>query len=243
MRQSTAGGDTSRTIEDASTLRVESGSQGLMDSRRRYAQPLLVLVGCAALVLVVTCINLANLLLSRSAARQREIATRLALGARRGRLVRQLFTESLLLATAGSATGLALARWGADLLMMWRPFGGKAVLEGALDWRVLAFCAAMAALTSVLFGLAPAIYATRAELSQFARRTSGGPSARLGRILVVAQVAVSLVLVVAAVLFVGTLRNLRGVDAGFNLENLLLFRVQPQLNGYRPTELPRCMPG
>jgi predicted permease len=238
MRQSTAGGDTSRTIEDASTLRVESGSQGLMDSRRRYAQPLLVLVGCAALVLVVTCINLANLLLSRSAARQREIATRLALGARRGRLVRQLFTESLLLATVGSAAGLALARWGADLLMMWRPFGGQAVLEGALDWRVLAFCAAMAALTSVLFGLAPAIYATRAELSQFARRTSGGPSARLGRVLVVAQVAVSLVLVVAAVLFVGTLRNLRSVDAGFNLENLLLFRVQPQLNGYRPTELP-----
>ena len=238
MRGPTAGVDASRTLDDASTLRVEAGGQGLMDSRRRYAQPLYVLMGCAALVLVVTCINLANLLLSRSAARQREIATRLALGARRGRLVRQLFTESLLLAAAGSAAGLALARWGADLLLIWRPFGGPIVLDRALDWRVLAFCTAMAGLTSLLFGLAPALYATRAKLSQFTRGISGGPPARLGRALVVAQVAVSVVLVVAAALFVGTLRNLRSVDTGFIVENLLLFRVQPQLNGYKSAELP-----
>ena len=189
-----------------------------------------VLIGCAALVLVVTCINLANLLLSRSAARQREIATRLALGARRGRLVRQLFAESLLLACVGSAAGLALARWGADLLLIWRPFGGPVRARGRSRLaRARLLCGHGRHSRRCCSVLAPAIYATRAKLSQFTRGTSGGPSARLGRVLVVAQVAVSVVLVVAAALFVGTLRNLRSVDTGFNVENLLLFRVQPQL--------------
>jgi predicted permease len=230
-------GDTARTLDDASTLRVEPGDRGLMDSRRRYQQPLLVLVACAALVLIVTCLNLANLLLARGTARHREIATRLALGARRGRLVRQLFTESLLVAAAGSLAGLAFARWGTDLLLIWRPFGGPVILENAFNWRVLGFCSAMAATTAILFGLAPALHVTRTDLSHFTRRVPGGGPARLGRTLVAGQVAVSVVLLVAAVLFVGTLRNLGEVEMGFNPDRLLLFRLQPQLNGYTPPEL------
>ena len=224
-------GDSIRTLDDASTLRVGSGSQGLMDSRERYARPLLLLMACGALVLVVTCLNLANLLLSRGAARHREIATRLALGARRGRLVRQLFTESLLLAGAGSLCGLALAWWGTDLLLIWRPWGGAIALENAFSWRVLGFSGAVTVVTAALFGLTPALRATRADLSHFTRRTAGG-SSRLARVLVIAQVAVSVVLLVAAALFVGTLRNLGAVDIGFNADRLLLFRIQPQLNGY-----------
>ena len=227
-----AGADSARTLADASSLRAEPGGQGLMDSRRRYAQPLLVLMASAALVLIIACVNVATLLLSRGAARRKEIATRLALGAARGRLVRQLCTENLLIALIGAVTGLALARWGAGLLAVWRPWGGTAVIETGLDWRMFAFCGAMALCTAVLFGLAPAIRAARTGLFQVTRRTTGATSAPVGRALVVAQVALSLVLLVAAGLFSGSLRNLRAVDKGFNADGLLLFRIQPQLNGY-----------
>ena len=229
--------DAARTLDDASTLRAEPGNRGLMDSRRRYTQPLLLLAGCAALVLLTACVNIANLLLARGAARQRELATRLSLGASRWRLVRQLFTEGMLVALLGSLAGLLLARWGAGLLVTWQPWGGTVAIEHALDWRVFAFCAAMAMCTGVLFGLAPAIRATQTALAQAARRTTGAASGSLTRALVVGQVALSLVLLVAAGLFVGTLSNLRDVDKGFNADNLLLFRVQPQLNGYSPRDL------
>jgi predicted permease len=229
--------DTNRTLDDASTLRAEPGRQGLMDSRRRYAQPLVVLMGCAVLVLLVACVNIANLLLARGAARQKEIATRLALGASRGRLVRQLITESMLIAALGSAAGVLLARWGADLLLIWRPWGGPVTLESSLDWRVFGFCGAVALCIGMLCGLVPAMRATRTELVRVTKRTTGAASAPLTRTLVVAQVALSLVLLVAAGLFVGTLRNLHAVDKGFNADNLLLFRVQPQLNGYALPEV------
>jgi predicted permease len=228
--------DTSRTLDDAPTLRAEPGGQGLMDSRRRYAQPLLVLMGCAVLVLLIACVNIASLLLSRGAARQKEIATRLALGAAGERLVRQLGTESLLIAVLGAAVGLVLARFAASGLAVWRPWGGSAVLEGGLDWRVFGFCGAMALCTGVLSGLVPAMRAARTELIQATKRTTGVASAPLARALVVAQVALSLVLLVAAGLFAGTLRNLYAVDKGFNADHLLIFGVQPQLNGYAPTE-------
>lgn len=227
------GNDAGRTLDDASTLRAEPGGQGLMDSRRRYAQPLLLLMGCAVLVLLIACVNIAGLLLSRGAARQKEIATRLALGAAGGRIVRQLGTESLLIAMLGAAVGLVLARWAASGLAVWRPWGGSAVLEGGLDWRVFLFCGAMALCTGMLFGLVPAMRAARTELSRATRRTTGVAPA-LARALVVAQVALSLVLLVAAGLFAGTLRNLYAVDKGFNADRLLLFRVQPQRNGYTP---------
>ena len=232
----TTGGDSVRSLDDASILRAEGGGQGLMDSRRRYAQPLLVLMGCAALVLLAACINVANLLLARGAARQNEIAMRLALGAGRGRLVRQLFTESLLIAIIGSAAALPLAVWGTDLLLVWRPWGGGPfVVEDPLDWRVLGFCGAVAMLTALLFGLAPALRATRVR--HIVQRGAGGASSPVMRVLVVAQVSISLVLLVAAGLFMGTLRNLHAVEMGFNANNLLLFRIQPQLNGYEPAEM------
>ena len=237
-RRSTTTTDLTRTLEDASTLRAEPGGQGLMDSRRRYAQPLFVLMGCAGLVLLTACINVANLLLARGASRQKEIAMRIALGARRGRLVRQLFTESMVLAIIGCAAALPLALWGKDLLLIWRPWGGPLVLENALDWRVLGFCAAVAISTGIIFGFAPAVRITRAaQLSQMTTRSAAGASSPLARTLVVAQVSISLVLLVAAGLFVGTLRNLHSVEKGFNADNLLLFRVQPQLNGYQPTDI------
>ena len=220
-----------RTLADAPTLRAEAGSQGLMDTRRRYADPLLLLAACGALLLLVTCMNLATLLLARGTARAREIATRLALGAGRGRLVRQLFAESLLLAILGSAAGLALAQWGTGLLLIWSPWGGAIEIDATIDWRLLAFSGVMAAITSVLFGLVPAFRATHTDLSSVTRQR-GGASVPFARTLIVAQVACSLVLLAAATLFVGTLRNLRAVDAGFETDRLLLFRVQPQLNGY-----------
>ncbi|MGH9309418.1 MAG: ADOP family duplicated permease [Vicinamibacterales bacterium] len=231
-----SGVDSTRTLEDAPILRGTAGGQGLMDSRRRYAQPLLLLMGSGALVLLVTCMNLANLLLSRGAARHREIATRLALGASRGRLVRQLLTESLLLAIIGSTIGLAVAFWGQTILLVWTPFDGPLQFDAALSWRTLGFSGAMALFTCVLFGLVPALRVTRTQVSQTTKRAVGGVSL-LARSLVVGQIAASLILLVAAALFVGTLRNLRSVDAGFNADRLLLFRIQPQLNGYQSTQL------
>ena len=189
-------------------------------------------------VLLTACMNVANLLLSRGAARHKEMSMRLALGARRERLVRQLITESLLLAIAGSAAAVPSALWGTDLLLIWRPWGGGPLtLDHALNWRLLGFCGAVAIFTGLLFGFAPALRATRAELLQVTQRGAGAASAPLMRALVSAQIAISLVLLVAAGLFVGTLRSLHGVEMGFNADNLLLFRVQPQLNGYKPPEI------
>jgi len=233
----TPANDRTRTLDDASTLRAEAGGQGLMDSRRRYAQPLIILMGCAALVLVIACVNIANLLLSRGASRQKEMATRLALGAGRGRVVRQLCTESLLVAVLGAAVGLLLARWALTVMAVWRPWGGSAVLDGGLDWRVFGFCAALTLFTGLLFGLVPALRATRTDLAQATKRIRGAASPRLARALVAAQVALSFILLVAAGLFAVTLENLHAVDKGFNADHLLIFRVQPQLNGYTPPQI------
>jgi predicted permease len=230
--------DPTRTLDDASTLRVEAGGQGLMDMRRRYARPLWLLMASVALVMLTACVNVANLLLSRGAARQKEIALRLAIGARRGRLVRQLFTESLVMAMLGSVVALPLALWAKNFLLIWRPFGGEPLaLENTVDLRMLGFCAGAAIVTAVLFGVAPALRATRSDLARISRPAGGAASTLLTKWLVVAQVAISLVLLAAASLFVSTLRNLHAVNVGFNPDHLLLFRVQPQLNGYRPPEI------
>ena len=196
--------------------------------RSDYTTPLSLLLAISGLVLLIACANLANLMVARSSARQREIAVRLALGASRGRLIRQLLAESLVLAALGAASGAALAQALTRVLVS-ALSTGKARLFVDLhpDWRVFAFTAALTALTCLLFGLAPAFQATRAEpleaLKAGGRGITGG-RARFGirRALVVSQVSLSLVLLVGALLFVRTFRNLTSLDAGFRQDHVLI---------------------
>jgi len=227
---------------DVPTLRVGPGSQGLNEMRRDYAQPLTILVAVVGLVLLIACANVANLLLARGATRQREMAVRLALGAGRRRLIRQMLTESVLLAVVGGAVGVVLANWGKDLLLTLRPWGSGALdLDLKLDLRVLAFTAAVSMLTGILFGVAPALRTTRVDLTPAlkdnGRGVIGGTRFGLTKALVIAQVALSLVLLAGAGLFIRTLRNLNNVDIGFNSKNVLLFRVSPRLSGYKPNQI------
>jgi predicted permease len=217
-------------------LMVNPGAQGDEFFKRRYRQPLDALMTVVGLVLLIACINVASLLLTRGAGRQREYAMRLALGARRGRLIRQLLTESLLLSTIAGALGYVFAMWGKELLLKWAQWiRGESMLRTGLDWRVLGFIAAVSLGTGVLFGIAPAWRAGRTELAPSVKMQIGNARRSrtlAGRLLIVAQVAVSLVVLIAAGLFLRTLRNLTTVDAGFNRNDLLLFRIKPQSNGY-----------
>ena len=224
-------------MPDDSTLAADPGGQGENDTRRRYAGSLRMLMGLVSLVLAAACANVANLLLARGAARRREIAVRLALGASRGRIVRQLLVESLMLAAAGAATGTLLAWVSRELLIALRPFGNsQVVLDLPLDARVLVFTMAIAVATALVFGLAPALRATRVDLTaEFqggTRAPVGAGRSRLGQALMVVQIALSLVLLVSAGLFVRTLGNLAGIDAGFNRRGLVLFAIDATSAGY-----------
>jgi predicted permease len=210
-------------------LAVESGARGIYDVTQAEMRAATILSVVVALVLLIVCANVANLLLSRAATRRREISVRLSLGATRGRLVRQLMTESLLLAAAGGGLSMVFAYWGRALLP------GLPGQQTLLDWRVLAFAAGVTLLTGVLFGIVPALRGTAVNVNAALKETSRGvvgTRSLLGRALLVVQVAISLVLLVGAGLFLQTLGNLRHVDVGFNPENLLLFRVNPSLNRY-----------
>jgi predicted permease len=182
-----------------------------------------------ALVLLIVCANVANLLLSRATARQKELSVRLSLGATRARLMRQLLTESMLLASLGGALGILVGYWGRQLLP------GPPGQTPPMDWKVLAFVLAITLVTGVVFGIAPALRGTGMNVSSALKETSrsvvGGRSV-LSKALLVVQVAISLVLLIGAGLFLQTLQNLRHVDVGFNPQNLLLFRVNPSLNRY-----------
>jgi predicted permease len=219
------------------------GSQGLSVHRLDHEKQLYVLLISVGLVLLIACANTANLLLARSASRQKEIAVRIALGAARVRLIRQLLTESLTLALLGGAAGMILAYWAKGFLMLVPPWGGNPVkLELALNTRVLLFTAATAIATGILFGVAPALRATRVESGPALKDTSpnqtpGRRRLALGNALVLIQVVVSLVLLVGAGLFLRTLRNLEHVDYGFDAKNLLLFDIDPSLNGYKGENL------
>jgi predicted permease len=223
-------------------LRVLPGSQGEVYLRQSYEQPLRIMLIVVGLVLLIACANIANLLLGRAVARRQEIAVRLALGARRVRLIRQLLTENLLLAAGGGALGCVLAWWTKDLLLVWQPRGGSPLnAELHMDWRVFGFTAAVALLTGLLFGLAPALRATRIDLhSALKENTRGWRSSLsvLGKSLVVAQVAASLLLLAGAGLFARTLHNLQKVEWGFNLESLLYFRLDPHAKGYKTEQMP-----
>jgi predicted permease len=217
-------------------LRAETGSGGLYEARRSYEKSLQLLMIIVGLVLLVACANVANLLLARSEARRREIAVRLALGASRARLIRQLLAESVLLAALGALAGLTFAVWGTRALVAMHPFGSMSLqLATPLDWRVLGFTSAAALATGIIFGLAPALRATRLNLTEEfqggVRALGGGARSTLAQSLMVVQVALSLVLLVGAGLFVRTLRNLQNVDVGFNREQLLLFQVNAAANG------------
>ncbi len=229
-----------RQMSDAPRLRASSGAQGLVDMRRAYRDPIRVLLAMVVLVLLIGCANVANLLLARATNRGREIAVRLALGAARARIVRQLLTESLLLAVLAGAAGVAIAYGVKDALLVLRPWGEAPGFDLPLDWRVLLFTTAVSLATGTVFGLAPAVRAARVSvnpaLKQAGTEMLSGRSA-LGKGLVTAQVALSLVLLVAAGLFVRTLQNLNHVNLGFDANNLLLFRVDPRLSGYRKEQI------
>ena len=210
-------------------LLAEPGGRGIYDANTDEMRSLTILTVVVALVLLIVCANVANLLLSRAAARQKEMSVRLSLGATRWRLVRQLLTESLLLSFVGGALGVLVGYWGKQLLP------GPAGQVLAFDWRVLLFVAGISGLTGVLFGIAPALRGTGINVNAALKETSRsvvGSRSVLGKALLVVQVAISLVLLVGAGLFLRTLNNLRQVDVGFDPQNLVLFRVNPALNRY-----------
>jgi predicted permease len=237
-----SGGNPIATLDpkDYPRLFLDPGGQGEMNSRHYYAPSLNLLLGVVGLVLLIACANVANLLLSRASARQKEIGLRLALGASRWRLIRQLLTESVLLSALGGALGIIFALWIKDGLLAVSDWGPRA-LEPKLDWRVLGFTAGLSLLTGIVFGLAPAWRSTKVDLmpvlKDSVRSSSAASRSLLSRSLVVLQVALSLLLLVGAGLFVRTLLNLQRVDPGFNTSNLLLFRVEPGLIGYKDEKL------
>jgi predicted permease len=217
-------------------LTIIPAAQGRSGFRQDMTTPLWVLMGTAVGVLLIACANVANLLLARGAARQREMAVRLALGATRGALVRQLLVESLLLAFAGGAAGVALSLIGAPLVLGFfvNPETPQPVSTSP-DLRILAFTFAVSTLTGILFGLTPALKSTRPSLAPTLKDHAGsvlGGQARLRKALVATQVGLSLLLLLGAGLFLRTLDNLLAVDIGFKTRSLVSFSVDPSLNSY-----------
>jgi predicted permease len=228
-------------------VELRSGSQGLSSLRQQFSKPLLVLMTIVVLVLLIACANVANLLLARASARQKEIAVRLAIGATRMRLVQQLLTESVLLAMMGGALGLLFAAWGSSLLVRLVSEGPMALsIYLSPDLRILAFTTAVSLLTGILFGVAPAFQATRVDLTPALKEKGGHSTSRKqarslpwDKLLVVAQVALSLLLLIGAGLFVSSLQKLKSLDAGFNTDHVVLFTVDPTLRGYQGAQVTR----
>jgi predicted permease len=214
---------------------------GLSSLRQQFSDPLKILMGIAGLVLLIACANIANLLLARSTVRTREFAVRQALGAGRGRLVRQLLTESMMLALAGGALGVAFATVASRLLLRLVSGGPEAVpLNLAIDSRMLFFTLAVTLVTALLFGTIPAVRATRLELTQSLKDRQGAATVRgkglLAKSLIISQVAFSLLLVVAAGLFLRSLVNLARVDLGFDKQNVLFLHLDESSGGYKDDE-------
>jgi predicted permease len=212
-------------------------SQGVNELRREFQSALLALMGMVGLVLLIACANVAGLMTARAAGRRREVAIRLAIGASRWSLVRQLLTESLVLAAAGGLLGLLVGRVTVQGLVALMGSDMDGVLSAAVDGRVLAFTAVLSVATGVLFGLVPALQATSARVTtalkeQAAGSLSGAGPARFRRLLVVAQVALSMLLLVAAGLFGRSVLNLLRVNPGFTPDRVLTFSIDPTLQGY-----------
>jgi predicted permease len=231
-------------------INLQPAARGSSVLREHFGEPLKILMAMVGFVLLIACANVANLLLARGAARQREFAMRIAIGAGRARLIRQLLTEGLLLAVSGAAAGLLLAHW-ADALLL-RMVSGAASgppsihLDLQSDARVLGFTLGVTLFTTILFALIPAWYSTRLDLTPVLKSAQSTTSSEgshrrfpAGKILVVTQVAVSVILLVSAGLFVRSLSRLGEVKLGYSRENLILFRVDAAPAGYKGAAIPR----
>jgi len=242
--ESTATNDAQRA--NLPILRLDEGAGGLDSLRRRYSKPLYVLLAMVGLILAIACANTANLLLARATARTREMAVRLSMGAGRFRVIRQLLTESAVLAVLSGTAGVAFAMVGIDVLTRLLGNGQEGfTLHAELNWQVLLVTLGLALLCGVLFGIVPAIQSTRPSLipalknsriRQLPRRTrSAWRFLNMTQTLVVLQVAISLLLLVTAGLFVRTLSNLQRIEVGFNRDNVLLFELNAPQAGYTPS--------
>jgi len=220
-------------------LMLNPGAAGLGSLRRQYSKPLYVLLAMVALILAIACANIANLLLARAATRRREMAVRLSLGAGRFRVVRQLLTESVMLASLGGALGVLFAIWGVRSLTLLLSRGQENfTLHAELNWNVLGVTAALSVVCGLLFGLAPAIQSTRPDVMPALKDGRGsGPRRRAQHVLVVAQIAFSFLILVAAGLFVRTLNKLHSVQLGYARENILLFSLNARQAGHRDPEI------
>jgi predicted permease len=231
-------------VNDNPQLTLMPAQSGLSGRRRQYADPLYVLMLAVGIILLIACANIAGLMLARASARQQEMSVRLALGAGRARVVRQLLTESMVLSLLGGLLGILFAYWGASGIVSFvsnnqsRPLG----FAMGVDPRVLAFTLAISLLTGILFGMAPAFRSARADLNTSLKeggstRHAGGKWFAMGNALVVAQVALAIVVLVGAGLLVRTLANLRSVETGFDSHNILIFGVDPRLAGYKAEQI------
>ncbi|HZS06450.1 MAG TPA: ABC transporter permease [Blastocatellia bacterium] len=226
-----------RDIERAG-IELTPAGKGLSELRRQFSLSLRILMAVVGVVLLIACANVANLLLARAAARQKEFAVRLAVGAGRVRLIRQLLTESVLLAGLGGVAGVALAWWGSRLLLLMASDGSESLpLDVSPNTRILGFTLLASLLSAIIFGTAPALRAARIELNPTLKGGTGAAQAAsqspLGKALVVAQVALSLVLLIGAGLFVRTLINLQNLPTGFNQQNVMLFQIDTATTGYK----------
>ena len=230
---------------DLPILYLQEGAGGLDSLRRQYAKPLYVLMTLVGLILAIACANIANLLLARAAGRRREMALRLSLGAGRARVIRQLLTESVILSALGGVAGILFAKWGITALTLLIANGrDRFTLRAELNWHVLALTTALSLAAGLLFGLAPALQATSVNLMTELKQTRAGGTRgrwRIGLVqaLIVMQIAVSLLLVVGAGLFAGTLRRLNSIRIGFNRENILLVSLNANQAGYKDDALLR----
>lgn len=223
-------------------LTTESGSRGMPDTRKEFAPTIYGLFIVVGVVLLIACANLANLLLARGAARGSEMSVRLAVGAGRWRVIRQLLTESLLLSAIGGVVAVVFAYWSKHLLVSLTDTATRLIPEGVdlqLNWRVLLFTLGLSLFTGVLFGLMPAWRTTSIDLATSLKQSRRATSvvSRATKVLLIVQVALSSLLLVGAGLFVKTLYNLQRVELGFNQHNLLLFTLQPEKAGYEGDKL------
>ncbi len=232
------------TADDNPQVTLVSAQTGLTGTRTRYTDPLYVLMLAVGIILLIACANVAGLMLARAAARQKEMAVRLALGAGRARIMRQLLTESVMLSVLGGTLGILFAYWGAHAIISFvsrnqtRPLG----FATGVDLRVLGFTVAVSLCTGIIFGVAPAFRSARVNLTPALKEgegSSAGPGHAggkwfsIGNALVVTQVALAIVVLVGAGLLVRTLQNLRSVDMGFDAHNILIFGIDPTLAGYK----------